>query len=121
MRIGDLARETGVSRRLLRYYEEQGLLQPARLGNGYRDYAATDVARVNHVRALLAAGLSTMVIARVVHCVHSKDTFTLPAECPAFVKVIRHERDRVTEAIAQLESSRTILDTILRTATRDGA
>ncbi|MFE5845821.1 MerR family DNA-binding transcriptional regulator [Streptomyces niveus] len=39
LRIADLARETGVSRRLLRDYEEQGLRRPARLGNGYRDYA----------------------------------------------------------------------------------
>ncbi|MFJ8976965.1 MerR family transcriptional regulator [Streptomyces sp. NPDC102282] len=116
MRIGDLARETGVSRRLLRYYEEQGLLQPTRSDNGYRDYAETDAARVNHVRALLAAGLSTAVIAEVVHCVHGKDEVRMPTDCPAFVGVIRHERARVTEAIALLESSRTILDTILDTA-----
>ncbi|MFE5243462.1 MULTISPECIES: MerR family transcriptional regulator [unclassified Streptomyces] len=120
MRIGDLASETGVSRRLLRYYEEQGLLRPTRSANGYRDYAETDVARVNHVRALLAAGLSTTVIAQVVHCVHSKGELEMPAGCPTFVGVIRRERARVTESIALLESSRTILDTILGTASRDG-
>jgi len=116
MRIGDLARETGVSRRLLRYYEEQGLLRPVRSDNGYRDYADTDVVRVNHIRALLAAGLSTTVIARVVHCVHDEDELKVPAGCPAFVEVIRSERARVTEAIDQLEGSRTILDAILDTA-----
>ncbi|GAA5770971.1 hypothetical protein Aros01_07505 [Streptosporangium roseum] len=34
MKIGDLARETGVSVRLLRYYEEQGLLVSERAGGG---------------------------------------------------------------------------------------
>jgi hypothetical protein len=38
MRIGELAERTGVPARLLRYYEEQGLLTPARAANGYRDY-----------------------------------------------------------------------------------
>lgn len=38
MRIGELARRTGVSVRALRYYEEQGLLVPARAANGYREY-----------------------------------------------------------------------------------
>ncbi|MGW0784065.1 MerR family transcriptional regulator [Streptomyces sp. NPDC002913] len=120
LRIGDLASETGVSRRLLRYYEEQGLLRPTRSANGYRDYAETDVTRVNHVRALLAAGLSTTVIAQVVHCVHNKGELEMPAGCPTFVGVIQHERARVSESIALLESSRTILDTILDTASRDG-
>ena len=64
MRIGVLARETGVSERLLRYYEEQGLLRPARRSNGYREYAASDVVAVSHIRSLLAAGLPTAVIAQ---------------------------------------------------------
>ncbi len=34
MRIGELAERTGASRRLLRYYEEQGLIQPSRRANG---------------------------------------------------------------------------------------
>ncbi|WP_440590039.1 MerR family DNA-binding transcriptional regulator [Mycolicibacterium hodleri] len=36
MKIGELAERTGASRRLLRYYEEQGLITPSRAVNGYR-------------------------------------------------------------------------------------
>ena len=63
MRIGELCRRTGVSARMLRYYEAQGLLAPSRRPSGYRDYAEPDVSRVQHVRDLLAAGLSTATIA----------------------------------------------------------
>jgi MerR family copper efflux transcriptional regulator len=39
MRIGDLAKLTGVSASTIRFYETQGLLPAAaRLANGYRDY-----------------------------------------------------------------------------------
>jgi DNA-binding transcriptional MerR regulator len=46
MRIGELSRRTGVNERLLRYYEEQGLLRPDRLPSGYRVYAESDVQTV---------------------------------------------------------------------------
>jgi predicted transcriptional regulator len=55
MLIGELSARTGVSQRLLRYYEEQGLLQPARDPNGYRRYGENMVTTVHQVRALLAA------------------------------------------------------------------
>ncbi|WP_037908941.1 MerR family transcriptional regulator [Actinacidiphila yeochonensis] len=120
MRIGDLAHETGVNRRLLRYYEEQGLLQPVRLENGYREYVEADVAVVHRIRALLAAGLSTAVIAKVVHCVRDEDELRVPSGCPAFVGELRRERTRITEAISRLESSRRVLDAVLDTAPGDG-
>jgi DNA-binding transcriptional MerR regulator len=53
MRIGELAERTGVPARLLRYYEEQGLLTPARAANGYRDYGEPLVDRVAQIRGLL--------------------------------------------------------------------
>ncbi|SDM75307.1 MerR family transcriptional regulator [Nonomuraea jiangxiensis] len=121
MRIGDLARETGVHRRLLRYYEEQGLLKPVRLVNGYREYAGADVTTVSHIRALLAAGLPTAVIARVLHCVHDDDELVVPSGCPTFIEDLRRERARIIEAITQLQSSQGMLDAILDAALRQAA
>lgn len=66
--IGELSRRTGVSARLLRYYEEQGLLEADRGPNGYRDYAEDAVLTVRQVRALLSAGLTTDVIRAVLPC-----------------------------------------------------
>src|SRR4051795_11839167 len=69
MRIGDMARETEGSPRLLRCYEEQGLLTSHRVGGGHRRYADDAPVVVGHIRALLAAGLSTSVIREVLPCV----------------------------------------------------
>ncbi|WP_372351086.1 MerR family transcriptional regulator [Streptomyces sp. KL116D] len=119
MRIGDLAHETGVSRRLLRYYEEQGLLRPARSDNGYRAYADADIATVHHIRAMLAAGLSTTVIGKIVHCVRGKDELKVPLGCPTFIGELQREHARITETISQLENSRRMLDAVLDTAPRN--
>ncbi|GAA3123214.1 MerR family transcriptional regulator [Planomonospora alba] len=68
MLIGELSRRTGVSPRLLRYYEEQGLLDAERGPNGYRRYDEDSVVAVRQIRALLKAGLSTEVIRAVLPC-----------------------------------------------------
>ena len=39
MQISELAKQTGVTVHALRHYERLGLLKPARLPNGYRDYS----------------------------------------------------------------------------------
>ena len=45
MHIKDFAAQTGLSTDTLRYYEKEGLLQPARDANGYRNYGT----RGNHI------------------------------------------------------------------------
>jgi DNA-binding transcriptional MerR regulator len=68
MLIGDLSRLTSVSPRLLRYYEEQGLLEATRGPNGYRSYDDNAVTTVRKIRVLLKAGLPTEAIRTVLPC-----------------------------------------------------
>ncbi|MFF8563743.1 MerR family transcriptional regulator [Streptomyces albidoflavus] len=112
MRIGEMVRRTGVSERLLRYYEEQGLLTPDRLPSGYRVYAERDVETVRRVRTLLTAGLTTATIARVLPCVREEGEQLVPV-CSDLVAELRQERERITRAIEELRSSRTILDGVI--------
>ncbi|WP_428957373.1 MerR family transcriptional regulator [Streptomyces sp. cg35] len=68
MKIGDLARETGVSVRLLRYYEDQGLLTSLRTDGGHRHYTADAPTTVTRIRTLLDAGLPTRIIRDLMPC-----------------------------------------------------
>ncbi|MYT82993.1 DNA-binding transcriptional regulator, MerR family [Streptomyces sp. MnatMP-M77] len=65
MLIGEVARRSGVSARMLRHYESLGLVRPSgRTGSGYREYSAKDVRRIFHVESLRAVGLSLREIGR---------------------------------------------------------
>ncbi|WP_435973093.1 HEAT repeat domain-containing protein [Streptomyces sp. Qhu_M48] len=59
MLIGDVARRSGVSARMLRHYEALGLVRPTgRSGAGYREYADEDIRRIFHIESLRSLGLS---------------------------------------------------------------
>lgn len=68
LRIGDLARRTGASRRSIRYYEKLGLLRSDREANGYRVYRESAVTSVLNIRRLLDIGLQGRDIAEMSTC-----------------------------------------------------
>jgi DNA-binding transcriptional MerR regulator len=115
IRIGELSQRSGVSQRLLRYYEEQGLLQPQRRPSGYREYLSSDIGVVRRIRGLLAAGLSTTTIASVLPCIREDGERLVPT-CPDLLAELRRERDRIDQAIHDLTASRGILDTVISAA-----
>jgi MerR family transcriptional regulator/heat shock protein HspR len=56
--ISVAAELTGVNAPMLRAYESKGLIQPFRTDGGTRRYSADDLASVNRITTLLAAGLN---------------------------------------------------------------
>ncbi|PUB31734.1 DNA-binding transcriptional MerR regulator [Promicromonospora sp. AC04] len=62
MKIGELAARTGVTTRLVRYYEQQDLLEADRAPNGYRTYTEAHVERVSRVAGLVQAGIPTRLV-----------------------------------------------------------
>ncbi|RKT85225.1 DNA-binding transcriptional regulator, MerR family [Saccharopolyspora antimicrobica] len=112
MRMGEFSRRTGVSQRLLRYYEEQGLLAPSRLPSGYREYSEADVATVRGIRMLLAAGLGTATIAELLPCM-TEDGNSLAPACSGMLPDLNRERERLDAAVADLLAARDALDDII--------
>jgi DNA-binding transcriptional MerR regulator len=67
LRIGELAKLTGVTPRTLRYWEEQGLINPSGYrGGGERMYSQTDMARVIRIKDLQELLGFTLAEVRVV-------------------------------------------------------
>ncbi|WP_338757664.1 MerR family transcriptional regulator [Nocardia vulneris] len=112
MRIGDLSQRTGVSVRLLRYYEEQGLLRPMRRPSGYREYAEGDVDTVRNIRRLLSAGLNTQTIAALLPCMVGNGRALAPG-CPELLPDLHREQERIDKEVADLLAARAVLDAIV--------
>ena len=68
-RIGEFSKIAQVSGRLLRYYDEIGLLKPSHIdpATGYRYYLAEQLPRLNRILALKDLGLSLEQIGRLLH------------------------------------------------------
>jgi DNA-binding transcriptional MerR regulator len=120
MRIGELARRTGVSERSLRYYETQGLLDAERTPGGQRRYGEWAVDRVVRVQALYAAGLSSTTIARLLPCMRDADGAPSEIATRRLVDDLTTERDRIDRAIRDLLRSREVLDEVIALAAGDG-
>ena len=58
MRIGQLAKRTGVSPDTLRFYERLDLLDGHRRDNGYRDYPDSAIDRVEFIKLAQALGFT---------------------------------------------------------------
>lgn len=57
--IGQAAEASGISRKMIRYYEETGLLPPARRSeSGYRHYSDADIRRLQFIRRARDMGFS---------------------------------------------------------------
>ncbi len=65
IKIGDFSKLSFVSVKALRYYDELGLLKPARVdeSTGYRYYSASQLARLNRILSMKEMGLSLEQIA----------------------------------------------------------
>jgi DNA-binding transcriptional MerR regulator len=111
MQIGELSARTGATVRMLRYYEEHGLLQPQRTDSGYRIYAESDVLRVRYIRCMLASALPTGVVAQALRfLLDDRPTIPeLPEERSRLAETLQVELDALTERIAILNRSRTQL------------
>lgn len=52
MKTNELEKEIGLSKYTIRYYEKEGLIQPKREENGYRDYDDETVQKLKIIKFL---------------------------------------------------------------------
>ena len=89
LRIGEVARRTGLPVKTIRYYCDEGLLQPrARSESGYRLFDEENLAELTIIRSLRAMDVSIPELARILevrragvcNCSVLKDSITAQME-----------------------------------------
>jgi len=112
MRIGELSRRSGVSVRMLRYYESQGLLEPIRTRQGYRDYDAAAEDRVRRIRLLGEAGMILPVIRQLLPCLQGTPPKFQP--CDMLRAILGQQLQQLEGRIEVLTRSRSLLSGFLQ-------
>jgi DNA-binding transcriptional MerR regulator len=107
LKIGQLAKRSGVSVRALRYYEEQGLLRAERTPAGQRVYQESDVDRIRFYQQLYAAGLTSRNIAQLLPCIELGHTVA------AQRTMLREQRDRIQARMDELAAVLERLDGLI--------
>jgi len=102
--IQDVAAQLGVSHRTLRFYEDKGLIEPARVGNT-RIYGRREVARMQLILRGKRLGFSIREI---------KEFLDLYDADPTHAEQLRLLLNGVRERIALLEKQRKEIDKTLR-------
>ena len=97
--ISVAAELSGIKEQSLRLYEREGLLTPARSEGGTRRYSADDLARLQRISQLVAAGVNLTGIARILELEDRNDDLddrnvVLGGWCLEWRIIFHHQRSR---------------------------
>lgn len=108
MNIGDVSQASGLPTKTIRYYDEIGLVTPARGSNGYRDYSEQDVHKLAFLGRSRSLGFS------IEECRTLLSLYSDRARASADVKAVAAEHlDRIAEKIVELQSLKATLETLV--------
>ena len=116
MNIGQASAASGVSAKMIRHYEEIGLVpQPHRTASNYRTYSGTDVHVLRFVRRARTLGFSVTDIKELLALWQNK------SRSSASVKKVAHAHiDELKRRIVQLQSMVEALEHLARHCHGDG-
>ncbi len=101
MNIGDVAEVSGLPAKTIRYYEDIGLIRPARGPNGYRKFGETDVYKLTFLARARSLGFS------IEECRTLLSLYEDHGRASAAVKAVAEDHlRRIDRKIAELEGLR---------------
>lgn len=102
MNIKIVSEKTGLTKKAIKYYESEGLIQPTKNSeNNYREYSQEDIVKLNLIGALRALDVSISEIRDVI-----EGNKGIP-------DIMRDTLLRINENIERLEKSKSIITTII--------
>lgn len=121
MLIGELAKRTGCSVRVIRHYEQCGLLLSQRGDNGYRRFDEAAVEHVLRIRVLLRNGFTVEEIRPVTSML---DTRSRKLICADVIRLYQDKVDDIERRIAELtevrDRARQRLESVIEQRRRGG-
>lgn len=110
LKIGEVAKRSGVGIEALRFYERQGLLgQPARTDSGYRMYDSTVLERLEFIKQAQVLGFSLTEISRIIA---EKDAGQSP--CAEVREIVRLRLEEIDQRLKEMKRYRRELAAALR-------
>ena len=114
MNIGDVASAAGLPAKTIRYYEDIGLIRPARATNGYRSYSDQDLHKLRFLGRSRALGFS-IDDCRALLALYEDD-----ARASAEVRrIARRHLDEIESKIADLRAMQDTLSHLVDTCAGD--
>ncbi len=109
--IGELATETGVKPRTIRFYEKKGLLPPPqRSESGYRLYAEEDIKRLQLIRSARLLGISIRDVGGLLATAQHDSCGSFQGQV---ARLIVGKLDQVEASIREMETLREDLRTAM--------
>lgn len=95
MKINEVEAQVGITKKNIRFYEEQGLLSPRRNSeNGYRDYGGAEVSVLLQIKLMRKLGVSLEEIRRM-----QNGTHTVGDGMRRHLVTLERDRDNLEQAI----------------------
>ncbi|SDZ34586.1 transcriptional regulator [Jannaschia faecimaris] len=108
MNIGDVSDLSGLPTKTIRYYEDIGLVHPARGANGYRDFNEREAHRLTFLARARSLGFS------IEECRTLLSLYADRSRASAEVKdLARDHLDRIAQKIRELDALRRTLETLV--------
>ena len=114
MNISDVARETGLPPKTIRYYEEIGLIRPQRSDNGYRVFRDSDVHKLAFLGRARALGFSIEDCRTLLALYDDQDRASADVK-----QVAQDHLEQIEDKIAQLQSMQATLQHLVRECAGD--
>ncbi len=108
MNIGEVSRASGLPAKTIRYYEEIGLVRPARGSNGYRDFTRQDAHKLAFLGRSRSLGFS------IEECRTLLSLYQDRERASADVKAVALEHlEHVAQKIEELQALKATLETLV--------
>ena len=115
MNVGQAAEKSGLPAKTIRYYEDIGLIEPARSANGYRDYSDDDIHRLSFLKRARGLGFSIENCRQLMALYRDRSRASHDVRAIALSHVAEIE-----QKITELQSMRTTLQRLVEACHGDG-